>query len=215
MEILSSSGVTVTVTTPWGKQGRHSAIETMEYDQNSKAFIFVVTHVCAVARVLGMAFDSVDVDVAKVLTQWRRLLLLRAAVDETCKLDQFGIWLHEKPSQSEAAIVLCPGVDLGATVLIGCGALLGPIMATPEDDGYRVSITTPTLRRFERGVYASDQWDEAIVRKLMEDAAAQLDKDGVPLIVTADPPITVRPAEPAALAPSSSAPPVSDSATIE
>jgi hypothetical protein len=200
MQILSSDGVAVTVTTPWGKQDRYNATEKTEYDQDSKAFVFVVTHLCAIAGVLNMALDSVDVDVAKLLTQWRRLLLLRSAVDESCKLDQFGIWLEESPTQSEAAVVLCPGVDLGATVLVGCGSLMGPIATTPEDGGYRVSIAAPSLRRFERGVYASDQWNEAIVMKMMDDAAAQLDKEGVPLIVTADPPITVRPPEPVASA---------------
>lgn len=215
MELLSTSGVRVTVTTPSGKQASYSAVETMESDQNSAGFVFVVTHACAVARVLGMALDSVDVDVAKLLTQWRRLLLLRAAVDVSCKLDQFSIWLPEEPSHSEAAIVLCPGVDLGDTVMVGCGALIGPITVTPEEAGYRVSIVAPTLRPFERAVYASDQWSEVTVRKLMDDAASQLEKEGVSLIVTADPPIRVRTSEPSGLALPIATAPDSDSATTE
>lgn len=192
--ILSGDDVNVTIRTPHGKEARYRANEKFEHDQDSKGFMLVVTNACAVAQAFGMALDSVDVDVAKLLTQWRRLTLVRSVVDETYRTEHIGIWLEGKPEQHEATFVVCPGIDLGETVLVASGALSGPITATPEDGGYRVSIVSPKLRPFERARYRSDDWDEAMVSKLMERAAAQLDKEGAPLIITADPPMTVRPA---------------------
>lgn len=193
LAILSGENAVVTLTTPWGKHPPYSANDRLLHDTRSRWFLTTATTVCAIAQIFGMSLDSVEVDVAKLLTQWRRLLHLRAALDESFRPDSFGIWLPEAPTATEASIVICPGVDLGATVLVGCSALHGPITVVPEDGGFRISIANPQLRRFGHALYGSDQWDEGTVRRLMDDAAAQLEKDGTPLIVTADPPVSVRP----------------------
>jgi hypothetical protein len=193
LAILSGENTVVTITTPLGQFPPNPVDDRLKHDDLSRSFITTASNICAVAQTFGMSLDSVEVDVSKLRMQWRRLFHLRIAIDELFRPDTFGIWLPEAPTTTEASIIVCPGIDLGATVLVACGALEGPITVTPENSGFRVSIASPRLRRFERALYRSDRWEEAIVRRLMRDAAEQLERENAPLIITADPPITVRP----------------------